>query len=114
MTNIFILDLMTTTLITFLMQANIFNLSVPGILKLLFKHSAFIDNVTNISEYHDLTSTWYKDIGYQLWFNLFMMMLLPHIYMPLHHKIDECFVKWRASKEKIHRKMVEKILKNDF
>lgn len=49
MTNIFILDLMTTTLITFLMQANIFNLSVPGLLKLLFKHSAFIDNVTNIS-----------------------------------------------------------------
>jgi hypothetical protein len=33
MTNLFIMDMLTTTIITFLMQANIFSLSVMGFLK---------------------------------------------------------------------------------
>lgn len=36
-----------------------------------------------MTEYYDLTSTWYRDIGYQIWFNVFILGFIPHIFMPI-------------------------------
>lgn len=48
MTNLFIMNFLTTTLITFLMQANIFGLSVLQFLKTLVTSPDLINNINSI------------------------------------------------------------------
>ena len=70
MTNLLITYISTTVLITFLMQANVFNISFKSTMSKLTTNSYIISNLESMEEYEDLTSTWYMSIGYQLWFNM--------------------------------------------
>jgi hypothetical protein len=79
MTNLFIMNFLTTTLITFLMQADIFGLSVMNFMRLLVSSPDLINNINSIDVYRDLIPRWYKDIGYQIWFNIFVMIFLPQL-----------------------------------
>jgi hypothetical protein len=49
MTNLFIMDFLTTTLITFLMQANIFSLSILGFLRSLTNSPDLHNNISSIT-----------------------------------------------------------------
>jgi hypothetical protein len=90
MTNLFIMDFLTTTLITFLMQANIFSLSILGFLRTLTSSPDLHNNINSITEYKDLIPGWYKDIGYQIWFNIFIQIFLPQIFQPFVSYLQEC------------------------
>lgn len=83
MTNLFIMDFLTTTLITFLMQANIFSLSIMALYSRIITDNDLKNNIVSMTEYSDLTPRWYKDIGYQIWFNIFIMIFLPQLTQPL-------------------------------
>lgn len=106
MTNLFIMNFLTTTLITFLMQANIFSLSIMSFLNRMVTSAELKNNISSMSEYLDMTSSWYKDIGYQIWMNMFILMFVPHTIEPVYYffieKLSDCL----AKREKIHRKMV--------
>ena len=82
MTNLLITYISTTVLITFLIQANVFQISFKSVMKSLISDKDLLLNLSLISEYYDLTSSWYKDIGYQIWFNVFTLTFIP-LYMPL-------------------------------
>ena len=79
MTNLFIMEFLTTTLITFLMQANVFSLSIMALYFRLTTSNDIKNNIISMGEYSDLTPNWYRDIGYQLWFNIFIMIFLPQV-----------------------------------
>jgi hypothetical protein len=83
MTNLLITYLSTTVLITFLMQANVFSISFKSIIKGFITDPTLLNNLSQIAEYYDLGSPWYRDIGYQIWFNVFTLSFIPHIFMPL-------------------------------
>lgn len=75
----FIINFLTNTLITFLMQADIFGISILNFLKSITTSPDLINNINSMSVYQDLIPRWYKDIGYQIWFNLFTMIVLPQL-----------------------------------
>lgn len=85
MTNLFVIDFLTTTLITFLMQANIFKLSVLEFLRRMIVDPNLLKSINSYEEFSDLTSNWYLKIGYQIWFNIFVMCFVPHLYYPLYY-----------------------------
>lgn len=109
MTNMFIMNFLTTTLITFLMQANIFGLSVMNFLRKLVTSNDLINNISSITEYSDLIPQWYKDIGYQIWFNIFIMIFLPQLLQPLAYYLYEWLMEKLARREKIHKNMVKRL-----
>lgn len=90
MTNLLITYISTTVLITFLMQANVFHISFKSFIKNFIQDKSLLDNLSNLTEYYDLTSTWYRDIGYQIWFNVFLLSFIPHLFMPLILYFGEC------------------------
>lgn len=79
MTNMFYVNFLTNTLITFLMQADIFGLSVMKFMNAITTSQDLHNNIASMSQYQDLIPRWYKDIGYQIWFNLFTMIFLPQL-----------------------------------
>lgn len=83
MTNLLITYMSTTVMITFLMQANVFKISFKSIISHLIKDKTLLDNLSQMAEYYDLTSNWYRDIGYQIWFNVFILGFVPHVFMPI-------------------------------
>ena len=89
MTNMFIMELITTTLITFLMQANIFGLSILTFWNNHVTSNDLKNNIFSMNEYSDLIPRWYKDIGYQIWFNIFIMIFLPQLTQPLSYYLYE-------------------------
>jgi hypothetical protein len=90
MTNLLITYATTTALITFLMQANVFSISFKSIIGHFITDPTLKINLSTIKEYYDLTSFWYRDIGYQIWFNIFLMSFFPHIIMPFYFYLMEC------------------------
>lgn len=114
MTNLFIMNFLTTTLITFLMQADIFSLSVMKFLDKMVSSPDLKNNIISMSEYSDMTSSWYKDIGYQIWMNIFMLMFIPHTIEPIYYFLMEKTSECLAKREKIQRKMVERLLCSEF
>lgn len=82
MTNLLITYISTTVLITFLIQANVFQISFKSFIRSLISDKNLLNNLSLISEYSDLSSSWYKDIGYQIWFNVFTLTFIP-LYMPI-------------------------------
>lgn len=90
MTNLLITYVSTTVLITFLMQANVFKISFKSIIKGFITDPTLLDNLSQIAQYQDLGSAWYRDIGYQIWFNVFTLSFIPHIFMPVVFHIMEC------------------------
>lgn len=105
MTNLFIMDFLTTTLITFLMQANVFGLSILSLYGRLITDKDLSNNIRSMSEYSDLTPRWYKDIGYQIWFNIFIMCFLPQAFQPLFYMLKEKLQECLAKRERIQVKM---------
>lgn len=87
MTNLLIAYLSTTVLITFFMQANVFSISFKSIIKNFISDADLLNNLSKISEYRDLSSRWYLDIGYQIWFNVFTLSFIPHLFMPIVYHI---------------------------
>lgn len=71
------------------MQANVFGLSVMDFLDKLVTSNNLKNNIKSINEYSDLTSSWYKDIGYQIWLNIFLMVFLPQIFQPFTLRFSE-------------------------
>lgn len=90
MTNLLITYISTTVLITFLIQANVFQISFKSFIGKLIKDQQLLNNLSLIKEYNDLNTSWYKDIGYQIWFNVFILSFIPHLYMPLVMHLIEC------------------------
>ena len=41
---------------------------------------------------------WYKDIGYQIWMNMFFLMILPHVIEPFYFYLMEKISIYRAKK----------------
>ena len=114
MTNLLITYISTTVLITFLMQANVFKISFKSIIKNFIQDQSLLNNLASLTEYYDLTSNWYRDIGYQIWFNVLVLSLVPHIFMPIVMHIMECIGEYRAKGEIMYRKMYEKIRPAEF
>lgn len=65
------------------MQANVFSLSIMALYFRLTTSNDIKNNIISMGEYSDLTPNWYRDIGYQLWFNIFIMIFLPQVLQPL-------------------------------
>jgi hypothetical protein len=83
MTNLLITYLSTTVLITFLIQSNVFGISFKSTIKNVISDPNLLNNLSKISEYRDFSSRWYLDIGYQIWFNVFTLSFIPHLFMPI-------------------------------
>lgn len=114
MTNLLITYISTTVLITFLMQANIFHISFKSIIHGLIRDPTLLANLSQMTEYYDLTSNWYRDIGYQIWFNLLILSFVPHLFMPLVLHVMECINILLAKNERMYRKMYEKLRPREF
>lgn len=84
-TNLFLTYISTTVLITFLMQAYIFKISFKSLVLKLTSNTYIVDNLNSMNEFSDLTSTWYNEIGYQIWFNMLIESLIPHLILPVVH-----------------------------
>ena len=113
--NLFITYVTTTVLITFLLQANIFQISFKSFIRHFASlHKSLLDNLGSLPEYSDLTPDWYWDIGYQIWFNLFLLTFIPHSFMPFIYYIYEKVGEYRAKKQNLHRKMYDCIKPAEF
>lgn len=66
------------------MQANIFGVSIKGIMTKFVKDSELLANLENTNDYKDFDPYWYKDIGYQICLNWIILSLVPHIFMPVY------------------------------
>jgi hypothetical protein len=87
MTNLFIIYITTTVMITFLMQANIFGISFKNIVEFFITNDDLKNNLASVEEYKDFVTYWYKDIGYQIWLNWLILSIFPHPIMPLFYLI---------------------------
>ncbi len=96
------------------MQANVFKISFKSIIKNFIQDQSLLNNLASLTEYYDLTSNWYRDIGYQIWFNVLVLSLVPHIFMPIVMHIMECIGEYRAKGEIMYRKMYDKIRPAEF
>ena len=65
------------------MQANVFGISFKNAMLYFVTDNQIIMNLTNLREYGDLTHDWYLDIGYQIWFNSFILAFIPHFTLPI-------------------------------
>ena len=121
MTNLLISYISTTVLITFLvffpliqMQANVFSISFKSFMLRITSDKTIARNVATLQEYNDLTTTWYSHIGYQIWFNMLIESLIPHLVLPLVHLMKEKISEYRAEKEILHKKMFQRIQAEEF
>ena len=64
----------------------------------LFSNQTIQDNLATVTEYDDLTSSWYEFIGYQIWFNMLIDSLIPHLIMPIVLPLKECVKQMMAKK----------------
>lgn len=80
------------------MQANVFGLSVLNFMRSITTSNDLHNNISSMSVYQDLVPRWYKDIGYQIWFNLFTMIVLPQLTELPTYYLLECYNLYRGKK----------------
>lgn len=90
MKNLVIIYIITTVVIGFLLQANLFGIEFKNVIPDLINDSTLQTNAALLSDYSELGNTWYVDIGYQIWLTWLIMALSPHSFMPIYHYLIEC------------------------
>ena len=83
--NLFVMYTVTTVIIIFLFQANIFTLSFKSILNSMLGDPYLKQNLGLLVDYKDFNPGWYLDIGYQIWLTWMFVALSPHTFYPLVH-----------------------------
>lgn len=89
--NLFLTYTFTTFVITFLLQANLFKISFKTIINGFISSDYLRKNSAALTEYNDLTRSWYADIGYKIVINWVTFSLIPHIIQPLILLVSEYF-----------------------
>lgn len=84
MKNLVIIYIITTVVIGFLLQANLFGVRFKNIVPDLINNSTLKTNAVLMTDYQVLENNWYVDIGYQIWLTWLILSLTPHAYMPLY------------------------------
>ena len=107
MTNLLIIYICTTVLITFLLQANIFGISFKKAVKFLISDNDFLANLEEMPEYSDFSQDWYADIGYQIWLNWIILAVIPHTFMPIYHCLWEKLGLKMGKKKILHKNVME-------
>jgi hypothetical protein len=103
--NLVIIYIITTVIIGFLLQAQLFGITFKNLIPELFSDSTLQDNADDLTGYSDLTNYWYVDIGYQIWFTWLILAFSPHIAMPFFHYGMECLNNYLARKEILQKNM---------
>ena len=96
--NLVIIYIMTTVVIGFLLQADLFGIKFKTIIPELANNVTMKMNAALLTDYPAPENNWYIDIGYQLWLTWLIMALSPHSYMPPVHYLMECINDCMAKK----------------
>ena len=114
MKNLVIIYIITTVVIGFLLQADLFGIKFKMVIPQLLNSDTMKMNASQLTDYQVPENNWYIDIGYQLWFTWLIMAISPHSYMPFYYylmeKVNECL----AQKHKIQKNMDDSIAPPDF
>lgn len=112
--NLFLTYTFTTFFITFLLKANIYNISFKTIITQFVTDTYLLSNSASLSEYTDFSRTWYADVGYQIVINWLVLSLVPHIFQPILLLITDSIEQCQAQGQKIQRKMDKMIEGKEF
>ncbi|MBS1890027.1 MAG: hypothetical protein JST59_01935 [Actinobacteria bacterium] len=104
----------TTFVITFLLKANIYNISFKSVITMFVTNEYLLSNANSIVEYKDFTRVWYADIGYQIVINWVVLSLIPHIFQPILLLLGETIEECNAKKERLQRRMEKAIEGKEF
>lgn len=105
MKNLVIIYIITTVVIGFLLQANLFGIRFKMVIPNLVNDPTMKLNASLLTDYAVLENNWYVDIGYQIWFTWLIMAVSPHSYMPLYFYLMECVNEKFAKGEKLQKNM---------
>lgn len=88
--NLVIIYIITTVVIGFLLQADLFGIKFKNIIPDLINNASMKMNASTVRDYQVPENNWYIDTGYQIWLTWLIMALSPHSYMTLVHYLMEC------------------------
>jgi hypothetical protein len=114
MRSLFYTYVCTTTLITVLLQADIFGLSFKQIILSFTSNDYLTDNGGMLLSFNDFVPFWYVDIGYKINLTLLIMALQPSLVTPILLLIKEKFREWRAKRQVTQRRMEEVMMPDNF
>jgi hypothetical protein len=114
MKNLVIIYIITTVVIGFLLQANLFGLRFKFIIPDLLNNTTLKKNASLLSDYSVLENNWYVDIGYQIWLTWAILAISPHSYMPFYHYLMEWLNEKLAQGQKLQKNMDKAIQTLEF